>query len=137
MSEQQSIYESLGGPNKAEIQIRSLVETFYQHMDTLPEAKDIRSQHSQDLSESIQKLYLFLVGWTGGPQIYIEKFGHPRLRARHMPFKIGIQERDQWLLCMFKAIDDVKIPEPISTELKKSFAHIADFMRNQPEQTNP
>lgn len=134
MSEQQSIYESLGGPEKAEILIRALVETFYHYMDTLPEAKDIRGQHSADLSESIQKLYLFLVGWSGGPQIYIEKFGHPRLRARHMPFKIGLKERDQWLLCMFKAIDDVKIAEPIATELKKSFSHIADFMRNQPEE---
>jgi hemoglobin len=74
---------------------------------------------------------MFLTGWSGGPQVYIEKFGHPRLRARHMPFKIGEKERDQWLYCMFKALEDVEISEQVRSDLKKSFAHIADFMRNQ------
>lgn len=133
MTEENSLYERLGGDTFAQKKITAIVTRFYELMDTLPEASDIRSQHAEDLTDSKNKLILFLTGWSGGPQVYIEKYGHPRLRARHLPFKIGIRERDQWLYCMFKALEDCKIEEPILTDLKKSFAHIADFMRNQQE----
>lgn len=123
----QTLFEVLGGQDT----IEKIVSRFYLLMDTLPEAKDIRDQHTTDLAEAKEKLVMFLVGWSGGPQLYIEKHGHPRLRMRHMPFKIGEKERDQWLFCMFKALDDCEIADPTKSELKKSFAHIADFMRNQ------
>ena len=126
-TEENTLYEQLGGKET----IEKLVERFYHYMDTLPEVKDIRDQHAPDLTEARDKLVMFLTGWSGGPQIYIEKFGHPRLRMRHMPFKIGEKERDQWLYCMFKAIEDVISSEQLKSDLKKSFAHIADFMRNQ------
>ncbi|MFN3698175.1 MAG: group II truncated hemoglobin [Pseudobdellovibrio sp.] len=125
-----TLFNQIGG----EPIIRNLVKRFYFYMDTLPEVSDIRAQHDKDLESAIEKLSLFLIGWSGGPQVYIEKYGHPRLRARHLPFKIGIKERDQWLYCMFKALDDSSIPQPHLEELKKSFAHIANFMRNQNEQ---
>lgn len=129
-TDETTLYEQLGGKET----IEKLVERFYHYMDTLPEVKDIRDQHAPDLTEARDKLVMFLTGWSGGPQIYIEKFGHPRLRMRHMPFKIGEKERDQWLYCMFKALEDVVPSEQLKSDLKKSFAHIADFMRNQPPQ---
>lgn len=121
--------------------IQELVEIFYFYMDSLPEVKVIREQHQADLTEAKWKLTLFLTGWMGGPQEYVARFGHPRLRARHLPFKIGLSERDQWLLCMFKAIDDMvaagKIPDtaihPMAKQLKSSLAHLANHMRNQNE----
>lgn len=129
-TDETTLYEQLGGKET----IEKLVERFYHYMNTLPEVKDIRDQHAPDLTEARDKLVMFLTGWSGGPQIYIEKFGHPRLRMRHMPFKIGEKERDQWLYCMFKALEDVVPSEQLKSDLKKSFAHIADFMRNQPPQ---
>lgn len=127
--DEQTLFDQLGGRET----IVNIVDRFYFHMDTLPEAKDIRDQHPGDLTETKEKLVMFLTGWSGGPQEYIEKFGHPRLRMRHMPFKIGEKERDQWLYCMFKALDDVGLADQVKSDLKKSFAHIADFMRNQPQ----
>ncbi|MDD2929895.1 MAG: globin, partial [Sideroxydans sp.] len=69
--------------------------------------------------------------WMGGPQLYVEKFGHPRLRQRHMPFAIGDEERDQWMMCMQQALDDVVEDEALRKELKDALQKVADFMRNQ------
>lgn len=74
---------------------------------------------------------MFLSGWSGGPQLYTEKFGHPRLRMRHMPFAIGSVERDQWLWCMNKALDEGGYDPRVVEFLKTRFAEVADFMRNQ------
>lgn len=104
-------------------------------MDTLPETKNIRELHPKDLSVSEEKLYEFLSGWSGGPQLYMKKYGHPRLRMRHMPFQIGAAERDEWLLCMEKALDDIAIDDELKLRLRKNFEHIADFMRNREDET--
>jgi hemoglobin len=122
-------YERLGG----EAAVRRLVDRFYVLMDTLPEASDIRRMHPQDLGESADKLFMFLSGWLGGPQLYMEKYGHPRLRQRHMPFPIGSAERDQWMLCMRRAMEDVGVPEDLRTELEQALFRTADFMRNKSE----
>lgn len=122
-----SLFEQIGG----EAQIKALVDRFYFHMDTIPEVKGIRDMHPKSLDSSNEKLYEFLCGWTGGPQLYIEKHGHPRLRARHLPFKIGIPERDQWLLCFFKALEDCQIAEGPKKILMSSIGRLADHMRNQ------
>lgn len=119
-------YERIGGAE----QVRALVERFYDLMDALPEAADIRRLHQKDLSNARQKLFEFLSGWLGGPQLYVEKYGHPRLRQRHLPFPIGEKERDQWLLCMYQAMHDVGVDEALQDELKQSFFRTADFMRN-------
>ena len=122
-----TLYEAIGG----EENIRKLVDRFYDLMDTCPEAATIRALHKPDLTESREKLYLFLVGWMGGPPLYVTRFGHPRLRARHLPFPIGGPERDEWLWCMRRAIKETNVPEPASQVLDKSFSDLADFMRNK------
>lgn len=124
-----TFYERIG----SETIIRTLVDRFYDLMDKEPLAAGIRAMHPEDLSTSREKLYLFLVGWMGGPALYVERFGHPRLRARHLPFPIGQRERDEWLWCMFKALDEVVSDEALREQLAHAFLQTADFMRNQAE----
>ncbi|MCB0329029.1 MAG: group II truncated hemoglobin [Bdellovibrionales bacterium] len=121
------LYNRMGG----EEGVRRLIDVFYDHMDALPEARLVRALHPPDLAESRAKLFMFLSGWSGGPNLYIEKYGHPRLRMRHMPFSIGEVERDQWMLCMRKALDECIRDEEVKAFLDERFSHIADFMRNQ------
>lgn len=120
-------YELIGG----EAGIRALVKRFYEVMDTLPEAYGVRKLHAADLSGSEDKLFMYLTGWLGGPQLYVEKYGHPRLRARHLPFAIGEAERDQWMLCMRQAMAETIPDEKLRAVLDKQLADLADFMRNQ------
>jgi hemoglobin len=124
-----SLYEMLGG----EKGLRSLVDRFYDLMDSSPEAEKIRSFHARSLKQSREKLFMFLSGWSGGPQLYIERFGHPRLRMRHMPFPIGTTARDQWLWCMNKALEESGLDARVVEYLKAHFADAANFMRNQAE----
>ncbi|MCB0103298.1 MAG: group II truncated hemoglobin [Anaerolineales bacterium] len=133
MNEIQSLYDMLGG----EVGVHALVTRFYDLMDSAPEAKDIRALHANNLKQSREKLFLFLTGWSGGPQLYIEKHGHPRLRQRHMPFAIGSRERDQWLWCMNQAVDTGDFDPAVADHLKKRFSEIADFMRNKDETQGP
>jgi len=125
-----SLYELLG----EEEGVRALVDRFYDTMDSDPDAKDIRALHASSLKRSREKLFMFLCGWSGGPQLYMEKFGHPRLRMRHAPFAIGERERDQWLWCMYKALDDGDYLPVVKEHLKTRFAEVADFMRNKLEE---
>lgn len=125
-----NLFEKLG----QEAGIRTLADTFYDFMESLPEARTVRELHPQDLTESRDKLYEFLVGWSGGPPLYVEKYGHPRLRMRHMPFPIGVAERDQWLLCMEKAFEKCRLDQEAVEFLRERFSHIADFMRNREEE---
>ena len=106
--------------------VRALVERFYDLMELEPQYAALRATHGRDLSESRDKLFWFLCGWLGGPEYYTERFGHPRLRARHLPFKIGITERDQWLACMNQAMADTQVPPELRTRLQSSFAQTAD-----------
>jgi hemoglobin len=122
-----TIYESLGGA----LPLRRLVDRFYDLMDSLPEAAAIRALHPADIASSREKLYLFLSGWTGGPPLYLERHGHPRLRARHLPFPIGEAERDAWLLCMDRALADCDVGRELAEELRRAFFQVADFMRNR------
>jgi len=124
-----SHYERIGGEEK----IRALVQRFYQLMDELPEAYGVRKMHGESLKNSEDKLFKFLSGWMGGPQLFVREFGQPVLRQRHMPFAIGKSERDQWLLCMGKAVDELVEEEALRNELKVAFIKVADFMRNQSE----
>lgn len=122
-------YQRIGG----EPIVRALAGRFYELMDTLPEASGIRSLHARNLKGSEEKLFLFLSGWLGGPQLYVEKYGHPRLRMRHMPFAIDSTARDQWMTCMRQAMIDVGVEEGLRQELEQSFQKVADFMRNRPD----
>ena len=125
----QTHYERIGGEQK----VRQLVQRFYQLMDELPESYGIRKLHPVDLKTSEEKLFMFLSGWMGGPQLFIEKFGHPRLRQRHINFAIGNTERDQWMVCMTQALHDVVEDEALRRELLAALYKVADFMRNQAE----
>ena len=108
-----------------------LTDRFYDLMDLEPGYAALRSVHGSDLLNARQKLFWFLCGWLSGPQYYTEQFGHPRLRARHMPFKIGILERDQWLACMDQAMGETGVDETLRARLRESFFQTADWMRNQ------
>jgi len=127
----QSLYDLLGGEPDALIQIREIVEAFYDVMELDEKAKTIRQMHPEDLTSSREKLFMFLTGWTGGPQLYIERYGHPFLRRRHLPFKIGVDERDQWIYCMTKGLLNLKMEEAKIKALLNALYPIADFMRNQ------
>lgn len=121
-------YELLGGATR----LRQLVDLFYDHMDNAPEAWDVRKLHADNLDSSRNKLFKFLSGWLGGPSLYIEEYGHPMLRRRHLPFPIAERERDQWLFCMQQAMDDLKIDGKLREFLDQGFLNTADHMRNQP-----
>ncbi|MBI1175112.1 MAG: globin [Sideroxydans sp.] len=122
-----SHYERIGGAEK----IRELTHRFYQLMDELPEAHGIRKLHPRDLQGSEDKLFKFLSGWMGGPQLFIQEHGEPMLRRRHLPFPIGASERDQWLLCMDQALQEMVADVPLRNELITAFNKVADHMRNQ------
>ena len=121
-----SHFDRIGGADK----IRALVRRFYQIMDELPESYGIRKLHAEDLQGSEDKLFKFLCGWMGGPQLYVQEFGHPMLRRRHLPFAISTSERDQWLLCMNTALHEVVQDQQLRDELSAAFAKVADHMRN-------
>lgn len=111
--------------------LRRLVDRFYDLMDQDPDYYGIRKLHPGDLASSREKLFMFLSGWTGGPSLYTDKFGHPRLRQRHLPFAIGEAERDQWMACMTRAMEEVGLEEGLRAELGRAFWKTADFMRNK------
>ena len=127
----QSLFDLLGGEPDATNQIRAIVEAFYDVMDTDEKAKKIRQMHPEDLTSSREKLFMFLSGWTGGPQLYTERYRHPFLRRRHLPFKIGEEDRDQWIYCMTKGMHNLKMEEEKIKALLNALYPIADFMRNQ------
>jgi hemoglobin len=120
-------YEWIGGEEGA----RALIERFYDLMDLEPEFARLRQVHPPSLENSRERTFRFICGWLGGPQYYTEKFGHPRLRARHLHVPIGIQERDEWLACMDRAMGETGVPEDLRARLRESFFQTADWMRNQ------
>ena len=120
-------FEALGG----EPLVEALVERFYDLMELDPAYTALRAVHGPDLTQARQKLSWFLCGWLGGPQHYTDRFGHPRLRMRHMPYTIGILERDQWLACMDQAMAEVGMAEAVRLRLRDSFFQTADWMRNR------
>ena len=129
-------FERLGG----EAGVRALVDRFYDLMDLDPGAAELRALHPTSLDGSRDKLYWFLCGWLGGPQHYTDRFGHPMLRARHLPFRIGLRERDQWLACMHQAMAELAVEPALAERLAESFFGTADWMVNatpHPSQRRP
>jgi hemoglobin len=122
-----SHYDLVGG----EAGVRQLVDRFYDLMDASSEAQNVRALHATSLKASREKLFLFLSGWLGGPQTYTEKYGHPMLRARHLPFSISTRERDEWLWCMRAALAEQEMPGELRTFLTQRFEALADHMRNR------
>ena len=120
-------FEWIGG----EARVQALTDRFYDLMDLEPAYTELRAAHGPELDSARQKLFWFLCGWLGGPDHYIERFGHPRLRARHLPFSVGVLERDQWVACMAQAMRETAVPEALRQRLAQSFFQTADWMRNK------
>lgn len=127
MNQPTTPFDRIGG----ESAVRRLVKRFYELMDTLPEAYGIRKLHQADLSSAEEKLFMYLCGWLGGPQLYVEKYGHPRLRSRHLPFPIASSEAEQWMLCMRQAMAEEIADAEVRTALDKALNDLAYFMRNR------
>ena len=122
-----TLFDIIGG----EARLRELVDRFYDLMDLEPQFAALRAMHPSTLDGSRDKLFWFLTGWSGGPDHYIERFGHPRLRARHLPFSIASSERDQWLRCMALAMHEIDMRDALQERLMTSFFQTADWMRNR------
>jgi hemoglobin len=119
-------YEALGG----EAGVQRLVHRFYELMDELPEAYTVRQMHPESLAGSAQSLFEFLSGWFGGPDLYVAKKGHPRLRMRHAPYAVGPVVRDEWMLCMTQALNE-QITDPVLRDtLINTFAQMANHLIN-------
>ncbi|MBA3696528.1 MAG: group II truncated hemoglobin [Methylotenera sp.] len=129
-SSKSTFFELLGGAESGTENIRKLVETFYDVMESDSKAKPIRAMHPADLTSAREKLFMFLTGWTGGPQLYIERYGHPFLRKRHLPFAIDESARDQWMYCMIQAMQQLGYDDKLMTKLAEQLYGVADFMRN-------
>jgi len=127
MPGEQTPFERLGG----EAGVRVLVDRFYDLMDLDPRFADMRALHPITLDHSRDKLSWYLCGWLGGPDHYVERFGHPRLRARHLPYAIGNAERDQWLACMTQALHECGVEPALAQALQRAFQGTADWMRNR------
>ena len=125
----QTPYVLIGG----EIAVGKLCDRFYELMGSTAHFAHLRSLHPADLTSSRNKLFMFLSGWLGGPDLYVEKIGHPKLRQRHLPFAIGETERDQWVACMVLAMEDIGVETALREQLLASFFNTADFMRNKVE----
>ena len=126
-------YAMIGG----EQTLLNLVDRFYFYMDTLPEVHGIRAIHQHNLSSAKDKLFKFLSGWLGGPNLFIEEFGHPMLRARHLPFVIGESERDQWMLCMNKALAELAMDSQLKINIQNALQQLATHMINQVSDQEP
>ena len=122
-----NLYRRLGGDQP----LRSFVARLYQYMDNLPEVKPVRDMHAMSLNEAGERLFNFMSGWLGGPKLYHQFYGEPRLRRRHMHIAIGNTERDQWLLCARKALDDMSWQPTESNELMQRLHEMANHLRNQ------
>lgn len=122
-----SIYQRLGG----EPVVRAIANRFYDIMSTDPAAKELYAMHPLPLDAIRQKFFEFLSGWFEGPQLYVEKYGHPMLRARHLPFAIDVKMRDQWLMCMYQTLDELVSEAELRHELRQRFTRLAHHMINQ------
>ena len=128
---ERTLFEALGGDDG----IARLVDRFYDRVLERPDAAVLRAMHPADLAETREKLKLFLTGWSGGPPRYVERFGHPRLRARHLPFAIDGAARDAWIACMRDALEAEVADPQLREQLHQSFLRVADHMRNTPDPT--
>lgn len=122
-----SNYELIGG----EPGVRKLSTAFYDAMETRDDAKDLLAMHGHDLTVIREKFFKFLSGWLGGPQLYMQEYGHPRLRMRHMPFPIDHASAVSWMACMNQALEETVEDAVVRRHLSHAFAHIAKHMVNK------
>ena len=126
MNQIDSLYKRLGG----EPVLHEFVDKLYGYMDVLPEVETIRKMHTRELSHTRDRVFMFLSGMLGGPPLYMQAFGHPRLRRKHLHFRIGNRERDQWMLCAQRAADELPVSSSLRQELITELAGMANHLRN-------
>lgn len=126
MSQYSSPFQALGAEG-----IRNLVDCFYDLMDSSPNYRPLRKMHASDLSGIRTLLSDYLIGWMGGPQLYLEKHGTVCMTGPHKSFWIGPSERDQWLACMYEAMDAIEMEDQVKEMLRKPLYNLADAVRNQ------
>ena len=117
-------YDQIGG----EQPLRALVASFYDHIAA--DSPSLRAMHPADDRNSRRNLFEYLSGWMGGPNLYAQRKGHPRLRMRHLGFAIGNEEASEWMRCMRAALYE-HVEEPLRSYLDEQFSQLADHMRNQ------
>ena len=123
------LYQAIGGDET----VRRLTRRFYELMDTLPEARNCRAVHPPSLEGSERKLYEYLTGYLGGPPLYVEKYGHPRLRSRHFGAAIGPAERDEWILCFRRAMEETIGHPGLRDIIRAPIERLAFHMQNKDE----
>jgi hemoglobin len=121
-----TLYEAVGGMPFFE----SLVQRFYELVAADPVLLRLYPE-PDDLAPARRHLTLFLAQYWGGPSEYSDERGHPRLRMRHVPFAIGVEERDRWLTHMREAVESLDPPDEIASALTDYFASAAESLRNQ------
>jgi hemoglobin len=124
---ERSPYERIGGAET----VRRIVERFYDIMDSTPEAASIRAMHAADLAPMRERLFEFLSGWLGGPPLYFQRPDHKCIVSAHRPFAIGAAERDQWMMCMRRALADCGVKEEMRALLDPAFLRVAEAFRNR------
>ena len=122
-----TLYQAIGGDET----VKALAHRFYQLMDTLPEARHVRAVHPPSLTGSEEKFYEYLTGYLGGPPLYTDKRGHPRLRSRHFVAEIGPDERDEWLLCFRRAMDETIANSKLRDIIWPPIERLAFHMQNK------
>ena len=122
-----TLYQAIGGDET----VKALAHRFYQLMDTLPEARHVRAVHPPSLAGSEEKFYEYLTGYLGGPPLYTDKRGHPRLRSRHFVAEIGPVERDEWLLCFRQAMDETIANPKLRDIIWPPIERLAFHMQNK------
>ena len=111
------MYQSFGGATG----IRTLTDRFYDLMELEPQYQALRQMHGEDMTLIREKLYEFFSGWLGGPQLFVEKYGHPQLRARHMPFAVNVQVRNEWIACFAQAMSELDIDKALAEPVLSKF----------------
>ena len=129
-------FELIGGADR----IRAIVERFY---DLMTEREPALAQLHVCTPDGMvdrgsrDRFAMFLIGWLGGPEDYVEQHGHPRLRMRHARVAVNVAMRDAWLRCMFAAMQDCGVEVELQSYLRQRFSEVADFMRNVPGRDVP
>ena len=125
--EQLNPYDLIGG----EAAVRRIVNRFYDIMDSAPEAAAIRKMHAKDLSPMRERLFEFLSGWLGGPPLYFQRPGHNCIMSAHRPYAIGAKERDEWMFCIRKAMEDCGVSGELRTLLDQPFLRMCEAFRSR------
>jgi hemoglobin len=124
-----TLYEHMGGADT----VRSLVEAFYTRVQLDPLLAPL---FPEDITLVLEKQYLFLIQFFGGPPLYTEQYGHPMMRARHMPVSITNTHAAAWLNCMQHAMKEIKLPDPLVEALMDRLKGPAYHFVNTPEHSN-